>query len=71
MIEVTVDTILPTPSGLRCGCTISYGKSGPIRFAQAVIPWRAFGRDTRAEMLAVFNKIVDEVDYGEPADPLF
>jgi len=66
MIEIAVDTILPTPSGLRCGMTVHYSKDGPVRFVEATIPWKAFGRDTRAEMLKVFNRIRDEVMDTEP-----
>lgn len=72
MIEVSVDKIAPSPSGLRLGCVIRYGKDGPVRFAQAVIPWAAFGRETRAELLAVFNRMVADTMAEEPAeDPLF
>jgi len=46
--------------------TVHYSKDGPVRFVEATIPWKAFGRDTRAEMLKVFNRIRDEVMDTEP-----
>jgi len=66
MIEVRVDTISPSVQGLSLGCVVTYSNDGPVRFAQAVIPWTAFGRDTRGEMLAAFNKIRDEILDSEP-----
>ncbi len=66
MIEATVDKILPTPSGLRCGLRIEYSKNGPIRFVSMTIPWSAFGRDTRREILAAFNRLVDDIMDTEP-----
>lgn len=39
MIEITVDTASPSPSGLVVGCRVEYGKGGAIRFVQMRIPW--------------------------------
>lgn len=72
MIEVTANTISPSPSGLVVGLTISYSENGPIRFAQARIPWSAFSKEDRAEVLVQFNRMIGEVLAAEPVDePLF
>lgn len=72
MLEVTVDKITTSPSGLRLGLVIRYGKDGPVRFAQGVIPWTAFGHVDRAEILRRFDRMVGDALAGEPADePLF
>jgi hypothetical protein len=66
MMTIEVDQISPSPSGLRVGCVVHYSKDGPVRFVGALIPWHAFGKDVRQEMLAVFNKIRDDFLDSEP-----
>lgn len=70
MIKVVVDKISPSPSGLVCGLIVHYGQEGPIRFAQAVIPWTAFDKDDRAEVLKRFDRLVGDALAAEPDDAL-
>lgn len=66
MLEVEIDRIVPSPSGLRFGLIVRYGKDGPVRFAAATLPWRAFTSDVRVEMLDRFNRMVDDTLAEEP-----
>ena len=72
MISVDVEKILPSPSGLVLGCIVRYGDGGPVRFVQATVPWAAFSKETRSEMLRAFDRLVDAWLDEEPDDaPLF
>jgi hypothetical protein len=67
-MRVTVDKLVPSPSGLRLGCVVRYGEGGPVRFVDAEIPWELW----TYEVLAQIYKRVDQVLDAEPAeDPLF
>lgn len=68
MLKVTVEKISPSPSGLVMGLRIEYGKDGPIRFAQASIPWAEWSREDRANTLAAFNRMVGDTMAAEPAE---
>jgi len=65
MIEVTVDTILPTRSGLRLGCTLRYGKNGPVKFVQVTAPWSLWNYHTRQETLKQWDRLADEAFTGD------
>jgi hypothetical protein len=69
MIQVTVDTILPTRSGLRLGCTLHWGADGPVRFVQVIAPWDLWNYHTRQEILKQFDRL--SADSEVDMDPLF
>lgn len=66
MLKVEIDAIHPTPSGLRFGLIIRYSDEGPVRFAEANLPWHAIAKGDRALILASFNRVVDEAMDTEP-----
>lgn len=66
MIKVEISQIAPLPSGLRFGLVIRYSDNGPVRFAEAELPWRAIAKHDRAMILAEFNRVVDEAMDAEP-----
>lgn len=68
MIRIDVDQASPSPSGLRLGLTVRYGKDGPVRFAQAWVPWDLLTGEVVAAIGAAHNRALDR----EPDDvPLF
>lgn len=68
MIEVEVSQLVPSRSGLRFGFVVRYGEGGPVRFADATLPWSAIARGDRARIMHEFNRIVDD---DLAAEPLF
>jgi hypothetical protein len=67
-MRVTVDKLLPTPSGLRMGCVVRYGEGGPVRFVDAELPWELITAEVLAAIYDHLNKTLD----AEPLDePLF
>lgn len=70
MLEVRVDQIAATRSALSVGLVIQYSDHGPIRFAQAHVPWDLFTQEVRAELVSVFNRMVEAYLDEEPDDQL-
>jgi hypothetical protein len=67
-MRVTVDKLVPTPSGLRMGCVVRYGEGGPVRFVDAELPWELLTAEVLAAGYAALNRALD----AEPKDdPLF
>lgn len=66
MLKVEINQIVPTPSGLRFGLVVRYSEQGPVRFAEAVLPWRAIAKHDRVLILREFNRVVDEAMDTEP-----
>jgi hypothetical protein len=61
MMTVEVDQIAPTKDGLSFGLIIRYGDGGPVRFAQAYLPYRNIARWDRSLIVDGFNRLLEEV----------
>jgi len=67
-MEIKVDKIVPTPSGLRLGCVAHYSKDGPVRFVDVHLDYDLFD----GEVVFAIGKALDRALDREPAeDPLF
>jgi hypothetical protein len=67
-MRVTIDKLVPTPTGLRLGSVIRYSDDGPVRFVDAELPYDLFTPEVLAALYDALNKALDR----EPADePLF
>jgi len=75
-MEVSIDQIVTSPTSLRLGCVVRYGKLGPVRFVVAVIEDQSLDVDT-LEQLAAWatrqrNRLLDTTRAGEDlGEPLF
>lgn len=56
MIEITVDTAVPSPSGLRLGCRIEYGRGGAVRFVQVLVPWSVVTYQVLQESVELYDR---------------
>jgi len=67
-MKIVVDSIVPTPSGLRLGCVAHYSQDGPVRFVDAEVDYSLF----TGEVIFAIGKALDRALDREPAeDPLF
>jgi len=67
-MRITVDQLVPTPSGLRLGTVVRYSEGGPVRFVDAELPWELITPEVLAAIYDWLNKTLDRA----PAeDPLF
>jgi hypothetical protein len=72
MMTIEINQLAPSPSGLRCGCTVRYSSEGPVRFVEAVIPWRLFTPYDRAAVLRIFDTMVfGDLDSDSRSEQLF
>jgi len=77
MLEVKIDKIATSPTSLRLGCVIRYGKAGPVRFAVALLDDEVLTLETIAEVQTWLSRqsarIIEAerraLDQG--SDPLF
>jgi len=67
-MRVTIDKLVPTPSGLRLGSVIRYGEGGPVRFVDAEVPWELF---TWEVLQACYDRVNKVLDAEQTQDPLF
>lgn len=71
-MRVTVDTATTSPKGLVLGGKIEYSDDGPIRFVTIVVPWVSFTTETRADLLAGFNRMrLDALESDSLYETLF
>lgn len=66
-MRVTVDKMIPSPSGMRLGCVVRYGEGGPVRFVDAELPWSLITAEVLAAIYDHLNRTLDR----EPDDSLF
>jgi len=67
-MKVTVDKVIPTPSGLRFGCVVHYSDEGPVRFVDVYAEYDLFTPEVYAAIGIALNRALDR----EPSqDPLF
>lgn len=65
-MRVTVDKMIPSPSGIRLGCVVRYGEGGPVRFVDAEIPWSLITAEVLAACYDHLNKTLDREPVEEP-----
>jgi len=56
MLEVRINQIDTSPSRLRLGCVVRYGKMGPVKFAVALFEEDVWTLETIAELQAWLSR---------------
>ena len=77
MLEVQINQVATSPTSLRFGCVVRYGKDGPVRFSTIVVDLEDFDAADLRDILAWCGRALERVldqerkarDQGE--DPLF
>ena len=70
MLTVEVEKVVVTKDQVSLGLVIRYGKDGPVRFAQAVLPLGLMSPPVLGSIMAAWDRVNDREPVGDDI-PLF